>query len=466
MGATGDGDRAPSLSATQQAHTCSPPPLHECRMILDRRRTLLLSLAGLLVASVIAFACRGRGGDDNVVVLWAMGGEGEMVAQLIPEFERSHPGIRVRVQMIPWSAAHEKLLTAYVGDVMPDVFQAGNTWLPELAALGALEPLAGYVRDSSAVEANDYFAGIWSTNVIDGSLYGIPWYVDTRVLFYRADLLRQAGYDEAPRSWAHWTRAMSAVKAAAGPDRYAILVPLREWQVPVVFALQRDAQLLRDGDRYGNFRSQPFREAFDFYLGLFRDGLAPAAGASQVANVYQDFAEGFFTFYVSGPWNLGEFSRRLPASLQDDWATAPMPAAEGEGLGVSLAGGASLAVFSGSPRKAAAWKLIEYLSAPAQQLELYRLTGDLPARLGVWEDDLLAANPRVAAFRTQLQAVRSTPQVPEWEQIAEKISHYAEATVRRTMTADEALIALDADVDRILEKRRWLLEQGKREVAP
>jgi multiple sugar transport system substrate-binding protein len=362
--------------------------------------------------------------------------------------------------MIPWSAAHEKLLTAYVGDVMPDVFQAGNTWLPELAALGAVEPLAAYVRDSTEVEASDYFAGIWATNVIDGTLYGVPWYVDTRVLFYRADLLRGAGYAEAPRTWEQWLRAMKALKVEAGADGYAVLVPLREWQVPVIFALQRVAELLREGDRYGIFRSQPFRQAFDFYLGLFRDGLAPAAGEAQVANVYQDFADGFFTFYITGPWNLGEFSRRLPASLQDQWATAPMPAADGDGVGVSLAGGASLALSSGSPRKRAAWKLIEYLSAPAQQRELYRLTGDLPARRGVWDDDILAANPRVAAFRIQLQAVRSTPQIPEWEQIAEKISHYAEAAVRRAMTADEALVALDGAVDRILEKRRWLLQRA------
>ncbi len=386
-----------------------------------------------------------------------MGSEGEMAARLIPEFEQQHPGIRVRVQSIPWSAAHEKLLTAYVGEVMPDVFQAGNTWLPELAALGALEPLDNYLRETATIEPGDYFAGIWDTNVIDRTLYGVPWYVDTRVLFYRADLLHRAGYAQSPRSWEQWLQALHAVKAAAGAGRYAMLVPLREWQVPVIFALQRDAELLRDGDRYGNFRSGRFRQAFDFYLGLFRDGLAAAGGETQVANLYQDFADGFFSYYITGPWNLGEFSRRLPAALQDDWATAPMPSVEGGDIGVSLAGGASLALSSRSRRKAAAWQLIEYLCAARVQTELYRLTGDLPARRTVWDEELLAGNPRIAAFRAQLQKVRSTPRIPEWEQIAQKISEYAEAAVRQTMSADQALVALDGDVDRILEKRRYLL---------
>ncbi len=71
-----------------------------------------------------------------------MGREGEVVQKLMPEFERRHPGLRLRVQQIPWSAAHEKLLTAYAGDAMPDIFQLGNTWVPEFVALGALIDLA------------------------------------------------------------------------------------------------------------------------------------------------------------------------------------------------------------------------------------------------------------------------------------------------------------------------------------
>ena len=92
------------------------------------------------------------------------------------------------------------------------------------------------------------------------------------------------------------------------------------------------------------------------------------------------------------------------------------------------------------------------------------MTGDLPSRRGAWADEALTADARIAAFRAQLDAVRSTPKIPEWERIAEKIMQYAEAAVRNTMTADEALTALDADVDRMLEKRRWLLEQ--RDLSP
>ena len=292
--------------------------------------------------------------------------------------------------------------------------------------------------------------------MIDGVTWGLPWYVDTRVLFYRTDLLAEAGYPEPPRTWTAWTDAMTRVKERGGAERYAILLPLREWQQPVILALQRGGSLLRDGDRYGNFESGPVRAAFDFYVDLFRRGLAPRAGDTAVTNVYQDFARGYFSLYVSGPWNIGEFVRRLP-DLAGRWTTAPMPAPDDRYPGVSLAGGASLAIARGSGRKEAAWQLMEFLSEPVQQATFYRLTGDLPARRTAWVDEGLASQPHAQAFWIQLQSVHSTPKIPEWERIAGKISQYSEAAVRGDMTLDRALAALDREVDNVLEKRRWLM---------
>ena len=175
----------------------------------------LLSIALMLLSS--AGCSAGRAGRDALEV-WALGREGEIVQRMIPGFERRNPGLHVRVQQIPWSAAHEKLLTAYVGEAMPDVFQIGNTWIPEFVALDAIEPVDERVRRSTAVSFGDYFAGIVDTSVIEGATYGLPWYVDTRLLFYRSDLLAAVGYAAPPRTWAAWIDAMTRVKQRAQTD--------------------------------------------------------------------------------------------------------------------------------------------------------------------------------------------------------------------------------------------------------
>ena len=136
-----------------------------------------------------------------------------------------------------------------------------------------------------------------------------------------------------------------------------------------------------------------------------------------------------------------------------------MPGPEPGSPGVSLAGGSSLVVFRGSPHQDAAWRLVEFLSQPAQQIRFFQLTGDLPAHRAAWSDPGLAADPQAAAFREQLENVVSTPKIPEWEQVANRVWVAAEQVIRGAATADEALTALDADVDQMLAKRRWLLEK-------
>jgi len=385
-----------------------------------------------------------------------------MVAQLLPEFEREHPGVHVRVQQLPWTAAHEKLLTAFVGDSTPDIAQLGNTWIPEFAELGAIAPLDARVAASPAVPREDYFPGIWESNFVDGTQFGVPWYVDTRVLFYRADLVRRAGCPDPPRTWARWEQCLAGVKRVAGAGNYAILLPLNEFAPLTALALQQDDPILADGGRRGNFRSPGFRRALSFYVSLFDQGLAPTATDTQISNVWDEFGKGYFSYYVSGPWNIGEFRRRLPPSLQQDWRTAPLPGPTGPGT--SVAGGSSLVVFRASRHPEAAWQLVEYLSRIDVQERFRQLTGDLPPRRSAWDAPVLAADREAHAFREQLERVRPMPRVPEWEHIADEIQIVSSLAVHGRLSVEEAAAELDRRVDAMLEKRRWML--ARRRSAP
>lgn len=412
----------------------------------------------IVAVASLAASCHAPPSGDTVLKFWAMGREGEVVTQLLPEFERTHPGVRVDVQQLPWTAAHEKLLTAFAGDSTPDVCQLGNTWIPEFVALGAIAPLDLYVAQSREVDPADYFGGIWQTNIVGATLYGVPWYVDTRLLFYRRDLLAQAGFTAPPTSWQEWTRMMAAIKERAGPDHYAVLLPLNEFEPLLALALQQGEPLLRDDGRWGNFESTGFRRALKFYVDAFRNGFAPALSGVDISNVWNEFARGYFVFYISGPWNIAEFKQRLPASIGEVWTTAPLPGPTGPGA--SIAGGSSLVVFRRSQAKDAAWQLIEYLSRPDIQRRFHELTGDLPPRRGPWAGPPLADDPYARAFRDQLERARPAPRVAEWERIANEMRLVAERAVIGQLSIDEAVRELDARADDILEKRRWMLARG------
>lgn len=425
---------------------------------------LALLLAPLVTVGAV-IGCSSPERRQTHLVIWGLGREGEVLRDLVPEFERRHPGVRVDVQQIPWTAAHEKLLTSFVGNASPDLAQLGNTWVPEFHTIGALAPLDARVAASGSVVRSDYFPGIWDTNVLDGETWGIPWYVDTRVLFYRSDLLAAAGYAEMPRFWSEWKKALVALRARGGDNQWPMLLPSDEWVQPVIFGLQKGSPLLAAGGRRGAFSGPEFQAATEFYLDFFRRRLAPPMGINQIANLYQQFADGTFAMTVSGPWNLGEFRRRVP-EIAGRWSTAPMPAPDGaEWPGVSLAGGSSLAVFKSSRHADLAWELVEFLSEPAQLERFYALSGDLPPRLSAWQAPALAGDKEAQAFRIQLGHVVSTPKLPEWERIATAVYERLEPAIRGQATAAEALGVLDAQVDDMLVKRRWMLDRTAVPVA-
>jgi multiple sugar transport system substrate-binding protein len=409
---------------------------------------------------VMSLSCN-ESSKETVIDFWGLGSEGEFVKQLIPKFEAENPGIKVKVQMAPWTAAQEKLISAFASDNLPDVFQLGNTWIPQFAQLEGISELSDFIRTSTTLKKENYFSGIWDTNVLDSLVYGIPWYIDTRVLFYRTDVFAKAGFNSPPKTWAELYELSKRIKANhKGEEKYAIFIATNEWANFVIFGLQNGAEILKDNNTYGNFSSEKFAEAFTYLTNFYKENLTPL-GVSQVTNVYQAFAEEYFSMYISGPWNISEFKKWMTGDLKDKWMTAALPGPNENTKGVSLAGGSSLVVSQKSKHKNEAWKLIEFLSKPETQIEFYHLVNDLPAVKEAWKDTSLSNNPYMKAFYEQFNNVVATPKIPEWEQIVfSKLQQYVELAARNVLTVKEALKKLDDDVNVILEKRRWMLSRS------
>lgn len=430
--------------------------------ISTSRRDWLRRTAAVAGAATLA-GCARRSGTHTPRTLrfWALGRESEVVQELLPDFEREHPGLTVRVEQLPFTAAHEKLLTSFAGDSTPDVAQLGNTWVPEFAALNALMPLDAWIASAKAVDPTDYFDGIWRTNVIDGQAFGVPWYVDTRLLFYRRDLWRRAGFDRMPSDWTTFSSALDALQRLG--IKHPLYLPLNEFEQLLALCLQQSESLLRDDGRYGNFRSSGFKKALGYYTERFHRGHAAAVDNNQIGNLHQEFGRGTFAAYISGPWNIGELDRRLGIARRNDWGTAPLPGPDGPGA--SNAGGSSLVVFRRTRRQDDALALLGYLSRPAVQLRFHALIGDLPPRRSAWsmqgaDGSTLAQEPRAIAFAQQLERARPTPPVPEWERIVQEMQLVAWQAVKKHIPLDDAAALIDHRVDGFLEKRRWMMQRA------
>ncbi|HEV2599614.1 MAG TPA: extracellular solute-binding protein [Sphingopyxis sp.] len=418
------------------------------------RRQMTGALAAAPLLSMLG-ACGGRG--DSGLTVWAMGNEAASLPDLLKDIDWPKGAPPISVQPLPWTAAHEKLLTGFAGGSLPSVGQVGNSWIAELAAIGAIMPVPAH----AIALLRDQFGAVTDTNRIAGRSWGVPWYVDTRLQFYRKDLFARAGYAAPPADWAGWKVALHKVKKIAGDGNFALLYPLNEYEQLTTLALSSGARMLRDEGGRGAFSDPEFKAALAFYKSIFDEGLAPRVSMAQIANVWTEFGRGYFSLLLSGPWTIGDMKSRLAPELQAAWATAPNPGPDG--IGSAAPGGSSLVVFAGRAHSDsdAAWDLVSRLMAPGAQLALHRATGDLPARRSVWDAAGLASDPAVAPFRTQLEHATALPKVPEWERIVTEMQIVAERMVLGQYSIDEAAKEIDARADRLLEKRRWMLDKGR-----
>lgn len=378
-------------------------------------------------------------------MVWAMGEEGKKIALMARRFEAAHPGVTVETQAIPWEAAHAKLLTAVVGGIPPDVSQVGTTWMAEFATMDALEPLDARAALSATARPEAFFPGSLQTCRVDGALFGVPWYVDTRVLFYRKDLLASVGYPAAPSTWEELTaaaRKLSTRRTSDGRRGYGISLGARSWADLLMTVWQNGGDPLRP-------TSPAFYGAVQHYIGFFRENLTPTKEAADV-DLFHAFKTGYLPMFVSGPWMLELIRKELP-ELDGRWGVSMLP---GKKSRTSFVGGSNLVVFKASKQKERAWQFLEFMSDPANQVEWMKITTDLPSVQVAWRAPYFNDKPLVQVFGRQLFDTASPPTVAEWEQIASAIDDTMERVVLdSTQTEDTIRVALAELETRILKLR-------------
>src|SRR5215207_286440 len=256
-----------------------------------------------------------EGKAKGEITVWAMGSEGEKLGELAKDFEKENPEAKVNITAFPFDAAHDKIATAIAGRQTPDVSMMGTTWMGEFAKTGAFDPTPDGLIDKGA-----FFEGSWDTSVVGGTSYGVPWYVETRLIYYRTDLAEQAGV-KPPTNWQGLKDFAKAIKEKAGADWGISLQPggTGAWQSFMPFAWQAGADIESDGKF--TLDSPEMQKALDYYSSFFREGLSPtelAQGAQE-----SGFVNGDIGAFISGPWHIGILEEQ-GAAIQGKWGVATM----------------------------------------------------------------------------------------------------------------------------------------------
>ena len=401
----------------------------------------------LAIGMVLALAACGRSEDgggasagaqasevdtsaaSGEIDVWAMGAEGENLGVLADAFMEEFPDVTVNVTPVPWDAAHDRIVNAIAGGEVPDVTMVGTTWMGEFAALGGLDPVP------ANFDSSQFFEGAWNTTIVEGTSYAVPWYVETRLLYYRTDLAADGGVTEAPATWDD-LKAAAAAMQEAGAEYGISLQPggTGAWQTFMPFFWQAGGEILGEDGSF-TLDGAPCVDALTFYDSFFEEGLTPPAAAD--VPVEGQFANGEVGSFISGPWMIGIVTDA--GAEPDSWTVAHQPTEE---AGTSFVGGANLAVLADADNKEAGWAFVEYLSRPEIQVTWYETVSALPSVQSAWDDEALSGDELLSAFGEQLSDAKAPPSIPTWEQVAAEIDAVIEQVTVGDTTPEDGCAAM------------------------
>ena len=400
-------------------------------------------VVAFLALAVVPAACgsnpnTGASGNGPVTLqVWANGDEGDKLdaSQTLAMFKKANPNVTIKVTPLPWSTAHDKLITSIAGRATPDVAMIGTTWMGELTKLNAVTPLP------SSINKGDFFAGGMDTASANGNAYGLPWYVETRVLYYRKDLADKAGVTSPPATLDDLTSM--AQKLKAGGSKYGINLQTNDWQELVPLIWSEGGDVMKNGK--ATLDSPEAVKALTFYSDFFKKGLTRSS-QPQGFDLIQAFVTGDDPMFISGPWMAGLIAK---AGLdQSKWAVALMP--KGDKSATSFVGGSDWVVFKNGKNQDASWKFVQFMTSKDAQISWYKELKDLPSRPDAWSDPSLSGDPNLKVFGDQLKDAHSPPNIPQWEEVAKAIDDWQEKACLSKATPEAAAKGMQQQVTQII----------------
>ncbi|MFD8232819.1 extracellular solute-binding protein [Streptomyces sp. NPDC059696] len=339
----------------------------------------------------------------------------KVVDRVVADFEKAHEGTEVDVEYIPVDTRAQRVKAAFNDpDSAPDVMEYGNT------------DTAGYVKDGGLLDVTREF-GDWNeakdtdptarqSVTVDGKLYGAPFYVGVRALYYRTDVFEELGLP-VPRTMDELASTAREIRAAR-PELYGLVVggAYTYGALPFVWAHGGALAGGKGGSYASGIDSPQARKGIKAYTSLFGDHNCPAATCAGMGgnDTVSAFAAGKAGMAIGG-----DFSHTAveAGKVKGKYAVVPLPGVKAGSIAPAFAGGNNIGVLKSTTHRTLAVRLMERLASKKTQGELFDAMGFLPTFTDV-RQQAARREPFVKPFvRTLSAGTEFVPASPAWAQI-------------------------------------------------
>ncbi|MCL2827287.1 MAG: extracellular solute-binding protein [Oscillospiraceae bacterium] len=394
-------------------------------------------------------------GTRERVTIWMAPDDGRFTIDsgLPQRFNELHPQWEVEIVTMPWDTMHNSLMMGFAGGELPALSQAAFHWLGTFKPLGTLRAMDEYKANNNFTD-DMFLPYSWEHyRGVSGSLYAAPFAWGPRALFYRTDILQEAGFDGPPETWDEMFEWGAAI--GNGVDRFA-LAPLDAWLDFHFYStlLYGHGGLIVDETGTSALLETPEAlQALEVYARLYEENVIPRDPAHRV-DALQGFIEGYYAMVHTGTWWFGLLGTQAP-ELDGVWNVALLP----EGTTTTTFGHCNPWIIPVNPQNpdgvnseaAEAW--LTFLFDVENAIQLSRYFGQLPPMIAAYEHPFLRDNPHVMVFYEALtRGVNSLRNVNNAEAASEVVWNMLADVRDGVSTPQAALESANAQINNLIRQ--------------
>lgn len=397
----------------------------------------------IILALVMAFTmCAAAFADDTTVVWYTPNWDEPESREMAAEFEAANPDVKVELVITDWDTYKAKITAALSGKNVPELYTVLLTDVNPFAKMGLLEPV-DVLGEAAGIDFADLIPAAMDIVSVDGAPYAIPFRYDGSGIYYNVDILKEAGYESFPATWAEMLEMCAKLqeKGIVG-----FCWPFGNQANAVTRFVQQiytyGGSVLTDDQKTCLLDTDEAKKALSAIKETLDLGYASSSSMEVDNTIMRDmFGNGQIAFNLSGPFDWETLMADYP---ELNFASATIPGIDG--TGVTTANGWCIVMGAGCDDKEAAARFLQYLTTPENQA---RLTDSFPASYVALDYEKFATDI-LKPFAEQLNTSREEPSYDRWAEIEPIIYQYMQMALSDSMSVEEACVAMTNDINTLL----------------
>jgi multiple sugar transport system substrate-binding protein len=426
---------------------------------LNRRDFLKLGGAGLAGAALLGTAGCGGGGSASGDLIFAMGADTSGTLQpLVDKFNQQSKGFKVQYREMPTDTGQyfDKLRTQFQaggGDI--DVIGADVIWPAQFAANGWLLDVTDKFPES---EQQKFIEAPVQSMIYEDKIYGVPWFTDAGLLYYRQDLLEKAGFSEPPKTWEELQQMAEKVMQDEG-IKNGFVFQGSQYEGGVCNGLEyiwtHGGNALDPNDPSKVVIDSPEAAAgLATEHSMITSGVTTKAVATYTETETDPaFLNGEAVFARNWPYMYGlAGSEDYPDVKPEQIGIAPLPLAEGANQIASALGGWNMLISATSDKQEEAWEFVQFMTGEESQKTRALQGSFLPTRTSLYSDQEIQEKvPVVGLGEEALKNARPRPVSPYYSDMSLEMQEQFNASLKGEVSPEEAVKTLQGSLTEIVE---------------